>query len=305
MGEAMETAVRDFLLFVKVECGLSANTIAAYRRDMRDFTEDLAGLGVVDPTRVGGDLVVGHLRRLGAKDRSLAARSITRHIATLRMFFKYLHAGGRIEENPMEFVDRPAQWKRLPGYLAPQQVKRLLEAPCSLQGPLWRRDQSLLELLYAAGLRASEVVGVGMRDVIGTLGVVNVVGKGNKQRLVPIGKPCLKAIEGYLAETRPELAKVAGGGRDEGRLLLSRAGRPLERVAVWQIVRRQAAAAGMLRVYPHLLRHSFATHLLSGGADLRSVQEMLGHADIQTTQVYTHVDSSRLRSVHRKFHPRG
>ncbi len=310
-AEATERGKRDFLLFIRVECGLSANTVAAYRRDLEDFLADVKG---EDVGRIDGPRVIAHLRKLsksgtgrrgrgGTAAGALDSASIIRHIATLRMFFKFLHADGRIRENPMEFIDRPAPWKRLPGYLAPQQARKLLAAPHEEQGDLWRRDRALLELLYGAGLRASEVVGIQVSDVHATLGVVNVIGKGGKQRLVPVGKPCLRAIDEYLAQCRPALSAK---GKDKGKLLLSWTGRPLERVAVWQIVRKQAAAAGLAGdIYPHLLRHSFATHLLAGGADLRAVQEMLGHADIQTTQIYTHVDSSRLRSVHKKFHPRG
>jgi len=182
-------------------------------------------------------------------------------------------------------------------------MRRLLRAPEEQGGPLWRRDRAMLELMYASGLRASEVALVREVDLNERTRTILVHGKGSKQRLVPVGRPALGAIEAYRVETRPELVR-RGGGRDEGRLLLSRTGRPLERVAVWQIVRRCAAAAGLGPVHPHVLRHSFATHLLGGGADLRVVQELLGHADIATTQVYTHVDADRLRDVVRRHHPR-
>jgi integrase/recombinase XerD len=202
--------------------------------------------------------------------------------------------------------------------MSARQVKQLLEAPlldANIPGrpgskkepaPLWMRDRALLELLYACGLRASEVADLSVGNTHETLGVVLVTGKGDKQRLVPIGRPAQSAVAAYLAGCRARLARP--DNRDKGRLLLSTSGRPLDRIAVWQIVKRNAAKAGLLgkghRIHPHVLRHSFATHLLAGGADLRIVQELLGHADIATTQVYTHVDATRLKEVQRKFHPR-
>jgi integrase/recombinase XerD len=187
--------------------------------------------------------------------------------------------------------------------------RALAAADGKLAGPpLHLRDRAMLELLYACGLRASEVAGLRIADFHPTLGVVMVTGKGGKQRLVPVGKPAQEAVRRYLDECRPRLLAGAGKAprpdRSAGRLLLSRSGRPLERVAVWQLVRKNAKLAGLGHVHPHLLRHSFATHLVSGGADLRVVQELLGHADIATTQIYTHVDSSRFRAIQKKFHPR-
>ncbi|MCA9290540.1 MAG: tyrosine-type recombinase/integrase, partial [Phycisphaerales bacterium] len=200
--------------------------------------------------------------------------------------------------------ETPTRWKRLPGVLTPKQMRDLLEAPNPDAGRLWLRDRTMLELMYAAGLRASEVGVLALRDHNDTLNVLRVTGKGRKQRLVPIGRPAQAWTRRYLEELRPHLARF-DDGRDDQRLLLSHTGRPLERVAVWQIVRRNARLAGIRDVHPHRLRHSFATHLLAGGADLRVVQELLGHADIATTQIYTHVDRSRLREVVRKHHPRG
>lgn len=252
----------------------------------------------------------------------MAASSVARHLATIKVYFRWLRAREMIDQNPADALDRPTRWKNLPGVMTPMQVKALLNAPKPIDPGaepksaqasaraisaqdrvLWLRDRALLELLYASGLRASEVAGVSKSDLIDTLGVVRVTGKGNKQRLVPMGEPAREAVRRYLTECRPVLRRA--GGLDEGRLLLSRTGRPLERVAVWQIVTGHAKAAGLRDVHPHTLRHSFATHLLIGGADLRVVQELLGHADIATTQIYTHVDRSRLKSVHQKFHPRG
>lgn len=229
--------------------------------------------------------------------------SVSRHLATIRVFFRFLFANGRLEENPARLLERPTQWKRLPGVLSPKQMKTLLDAPSPEHGRLWLRDKAMLELMYAAGLRASEVGALSITDYNATLGVLLVTGKGQKQRIVPIGVPALEWTDRYLAELHPELLRF-NDGRDKRQLLLSNTGRPLERVAVWQIVRRNARLAGLRDVHPHKLRHSFATHLLTGGADLRTVQELLGHADIATTQIYTHVDRSRLRDVIRKHHPR-
>jgi integrase/recombinase XerD len=229
--------------------------------------------------------------------------SIARHLATIRVLFRFLAANGRIDANPADLLERPTRWKRLPGVLSPGRMKRLLEAPAPEHGELWLRDKALLELLYAGGLRASEAGGLGCEHYHASIGVLTVNGKGGRQRLVPIGAPARQWTDRYLQDLRPRQLRW-GDGRDRNRLLLSNTGRPLERVAIWQIVRRNAIRAGLADIHPHMLRHSFATHLLAGGADLRVVQELLGHADISTTQIYTHVDRSRLRDVVKAHHPR-
>lgn len=294
--------VREFLAYLRVEVGAAPATLEAYGRDLRDLVEDLERAGRTPATTTPADLAA-HLRDLH-RARELQSSSIIRHLATIRVFFRFLHANGRITENPAQLLESPTRWQRLPGVLSPSQVKRLLAAPAPETGRLWRRDRALLELMYAAGLRASEVGALAIEDYQRTLGVLLVTGKGRKQRLVPIGIPARDAVDAYLEILRPPLVRF-GDGRDQGRLLLSHTGRPLERVAVWQIVRRHAIRAGLPNTHPHMLRHSFATHILAGGADLRVVQELLGHSDIATTQVYTHVDRSRLRDVVRKHHPRG
>ncbi|HRQ73092.1 MAG TPA: site-specific tyrosine recombinase [Phycisphaerales bacterium] len=296
-----------FLAYLRVECGLSANTLEAYGRDLRDLLADLHRAGVQKADDVTPRALVAHVASLSS-DRSLAASSVARHLATIKVLFRWLHAQGRIPENPADYLDQPTRWKRLPNVLSPKQVRALLAAPRPDPDagdevpPLWVRDRALLELMYASGLRASEVGTLALADLVSDLGVLRVTGKGDKQRLVPMGVPARDALDGYLADCRPRL--VREGGRDLGRVFLSRTGRPLERVAVWQIVTRHARAAGLEGVHPHVLRHSFATHLLAGGADLRTVQELLGHADVATTQIYTHVDRSHLKDVHRKYHPR-
>lgn len=298
---------RNFLAYIRVECGLSRATIEAYDRDLRELLASLGVRGVCEPADISPRDLAEHLASLKA-ERNMAASSVARHLATTKVFCRWLMTRGLLEENPADFLDQPTRWKRLPNVLSPKQVKQLLEAPGPKQSgdegpPLWERDRALLELLYASGLRASEAAGVKINDVHETLGVVRVTGKGQKDRLVPMGKPAREAIGSYLKVCRPLIVKP--DGRDKGSLFLSRTGRPLERVAIWQIVKRHAAAAGLRNVHPHVLRHCFATHVLAGGADLRVVQELLGHADIATTQIYTHVDKARLKDIHRKHHPRG
>ena len=294
--------VREFLTYLRVEAGLARATLDAYTRDLRDMVRDLLTAGISDPQRVDVTHLITHLRQL-RHEQGLDASSIARHLATMRVFYRFLTANGRIESDPTLLLDRPTTWKRLPGVLSPNQMRRLLAAPSPEHGILWRRDRAMLELMYAAGLRASEVGALRMDEFHDKLGVLTVTGKGSKQRLVPIGRPALLAVTAYLDETRPVLLRDPLVNVEQ-HLLLSAQGRPLERVAVWQIVRRNAARAGLGHVHPHMLRHSFATHLLGGGADLRVVQELLGHATIATTQIYTHVDRSRLREVVQKHHPR-
>ena len=297
-----DRAVDAFIAYVRVEAGLSPATLEAYARDLRAMVTQLAATGLRTPDDVTVDHLAAHIRWLGTEG-ALDPRSIVRHLATMRVFFRWLHANTRIRRDPARLLERPTTWKRLPGTMTPGQMKRLVEAPCPDHGALWLRDRAMLELMYAAGLRASEVGALKLNEYDPKLAILKVTGKGNKQRIVPIGQPAVDATERYLAELRPHLARH-NDGRDRFRVLLSVTGRPLERVAVWQIVTRVARAAGIEGVHPHLLRHSFATHLVGGGADLRVIQELLGHADIGTTQVYTHVDRSHLRRAIEKFHPR-
>ncbi|MCA9282096.1 MAG: tyrosine recombinase [Phycisphaeraceae bacterium] len=303
----LREAGRAFLAFVRVECGLSPNTADAYARDLRDLDDDLALGGVASIAEITPRHLAGHIAALSSR-KKMASSSVARHLATMRMFFRWMFANGRIDANPTEWLERPTQWQRLPGVISPANMRALLDAPqpagdgSDAHCPLWLRDRAILEFMYACGLRASEVGALRVNDLHGTLGVITVTGKGDKQRLVPFGRPAQESLEAYLEDCRPSLARP--DGRDKGRMFLSRTGRPLERVAVWQIVKRNAKAAGLDDIYPHLLRHTFATHLLTGGADLRVVQELLGHSKISTTQIYTRVDQPRLKEIHQKFHPR-
>ena len=295
---------RRFTAFIRVECGLAPSTIEAYSADLADLFENLRESGVGAPRDVMHADLIGYIASLRA-ERGYAGATVARRLATMKVFFRWLHNRGGIESNPAGDLDQPARWRRLPGVLSPRQARQLIESVAGSPGDglgLHLRDRALLETLYACGLRASEVAALTLESLHRTLGVALIDGKGGKQRLCPIGAPAMRAIDEYLAECRPGLARAHC--EDRGRLFISRTGRPLERVAVWQIVKRRALAAGVPGVYPHMLRHSFATHLLAGGADLRVVQELLGHADITTTQIYTHVDTTQIKAVHRAHHPR-
>jgi integrase/recombinase XerD len=310
-GPAWGRVEREFVGHLGIECGLAPASIEAYARDLRALLADLAEAGAGEPGEVTPRHLAGHVSAL-TRDRGLSGATVARHLATIRVFFRWLRARGRIDGDPTEILQTPTKWRKVPGVLSPGQMRRLVEAADappepSTGPPLWIRDRAMLELMYSSGLRASEVGAIALTDVLETLGALRVTGKSSKQRLVPMGEPAQEWLGRYLHECRPELARR---GRDQGRMLdkgrvfLTKSGRPMERVRLWQIVRKYAARAGLADVHPHTLRHSFATHLLSGGADLRVVQELLGHADITTTQIYTHVDRSRLRTVHANFHPR-
>ena len=242
--------------------------------------------------------ITDHVRHLGTM--GLATSSIARHVATLRVFGRFLEANRVTPTNPAQLLAQPKPWQHLPSVMAPPQVDKLLEA-IDADDRLALRDRCLIELLYAAGLRASELAELTVPRLHLDLGVVRVIGKGNKERIVPFGVPAAQACKLYLTQLRPELYR---GERPTDRLLLSRTGRPISRIVVWQVINRLARRAGLRGIHPHTLRHSFATHLLAGGADLRVVQELLGHSNIKTTQVYTHVDRSRLRDVIARCHPR-
>ena len=297
-----EQPVRDFLTFARVEAGLANATIEAYRRDLGDLREDLGARSLIHPQGVTADHLADHLRWL-SRERGMQATSDARHLATIRVFFRWMNANGVIERDPARVLERPTRWQRLPGVISPQKMRRLVESPAPEFGRLWQRDRAILELMYAAGLRASEVGRIRLNEYHVETMLLTVHGKGERTRVVPIGEPARDWTNAYLDETRPKLARFTDG-RDDHRLLLSGGGRPLERVAIWQIVRKYAALAGLEGVHPHMLRHSFATHLVQGGADLRVIQDLLGHSDIGTTQVYTHVDRTHLREVVRTCLPR-
>jgi integrase/recombinase XerD len=279
------------------ECHLARNTVAAYARDLRRFSKWLG-------KRQLANLTIQQLSEYAAwlHDQELATASIARHIVSLKVFFRYLQLEGILQQNLAELLGSQKLWQRIPSVMSPQEVPKFLAAP-NAQDPLQLRDRATLELLYATGCRASEISSLKVRDVHLDERYCLCHGKGNKQRLVPFGKPAREAVRRYLRIERPAL--VASAGTQPAWLLLSRRGKKLRREAIWELVKKYAARVGPSDpISPHTLRHSFATHLLSGGADLRQVQEMLGHASIATTQIYTHVDQSRLKHVHQQFHPR-
>jgi len=297
IGDSAQRWIKSCLEYLRTECQLAANTIAAYTRDLRRFQEWLHSR---NPAR----LVVRDLSDYIAwlTTQKLAPPSVARHIVAVKVFYRYLQLEGIIRDNVAELLAPQKQWERVPEVLSPQTMNQLVQSPRAFDfSPL--RDRALLELMYASGCRASEVSNLQVRDVHLDEGYCRCQGKGNKQRIVPLGAPAIKAIREYLAKERPALAAAAKTSPEW--LLLSRRGRRLRREAIWALVKRYAARAGASPdASPHTIRHSFATHLLSGGADLRQVQEMLGHASIATTQIYTHVDRTRLKKVHQAFHPR-
>ncbi len=289
--------IESFVEYLRSECHLAENTVLAYHRDLRRFYAWLAGRRVAQ-------LTIQELADYAAwlHQRKLAPASIARHLASLRIFFRYLQLEGLLRENLAELLGSQKLWERVPHVLSPAMVERLLESPEPGE-PLWRRDRALLELLYATGCRASELSHLKLQDVHLDERYCLCKGKGDKERLVPLGRRAILAVRDYLARERPAL--VVGVSPAPKWLLLSRRGARLRRERIWELFKRYAARAGIGGdMSPHTLRHSFATHVLAGGADLRQVQEMLGHASIATTQIYTHVDPARLKAVHKQFHPR-
>ena len=295
---------RRFLLqrftdYIALEQGLSLRTQEAYGRDLDRFAEYADVKGVAAPLDITARTLREYVYHL--KDLGLSPASIRRNVSALRTYFKFLTGDGVVVRDPSERLETPRRWRELPDVLTVDEVQRLIAAP-TLDDNMVFRDRALLELAYGAGLRVSEWIALGVRDLLLEEGLVRVFGKGSKERLVPIGRSAIGAAAVYLRELRPRLEK----GEGKGVLFLNARGRPLTRMGAWKILRGYVERAGITKhVSPHTLRHSFATHLLEGGADLRAVQEMLGHVDIATTQIYTHVDREYLRQVHRSYHPRG
>jgi integrase/recombinase XerD len=295
---------RHFLLeqfedFLALESGNSANTVQAYLRDLRRMGAWAELHGITDPAAV--DLKLLRKFIFSLKDLGLSAATIRRQVSAIRTYYGFLVGEGSVQSDPSERMETPKQGRTLPDVLTVPEIEALLAAP-GIDDPLSWRDRALLELGYGAGMRVSELCGLKRNDLVLDEGLVRVLGKGGKERLVPLGRAVIGAVSVYLHTIRPELDR----GKSDNRLLLNARGTPLSRVGAWGIVKRAAERAAIKKcVTPHSLRHSFATHLLEGGADLRAVQEMLGHADLSTTQIYTHIDREYLRSVHKQFHPRG
>lgn len=314
-----------FLEHLAVERGLSAHTVSSYRRDLAYFAEFCRDEGLAVPTNIRDETIASFLGNLSNR-RGLQAVSVARALAAVRVFLRFLVQEGVLPADPSASVDRPKLWRRLPKVLSQDQTSSLVAAPTASvpmelrdlpesasdtsESPAstkksWKRlpirDRAILELLYASGLRVSELCDLTLDALDMEMGVVRATGKGNKTRIVPVGQDAIRAIRRYIVHVRPRYT----GTNDGNALFLSKGSRPMTRQAVWALVKRHARKAGLhVKVSPHALRHSFATHLLEGGANLRAVQELLGHADISTTEIYTHVDAQRLLKVHQQFHPR-
>ncbi len=291
------TAFRHYL---QAERGMARNTVLAYQRDLERFQLWAAAGGLADyltPSVRELSHYLAHLR-----EEKLAAPSVARHLVALKMFYRFLRLEERVQQSAVELLSSPKLWERIPHVLNPESVDKLLAAPRA-DDRFYLRDRALLETLYATGSRASEVVGLRLADLFLDGGFCKCVGKGNKQRIVPLGAPAITVLRAYLQDLRPKLLKA---NTETPWVFVSRGGKVLTREMLWVLVKKYVRRAGLNgKVSPHTLRHSFATHLLAGGADLRTVQELLGHANIRTTQHYTHVDRDRLQAIHRRFHPRG
>jgi integrase/recombinase XerD len=297
----VEVAITAFLNYARVERGLSANTLDAYGRDMVKFATFVKK--VRRPLEeISRDDVVDFLATLYRN--GLDSRSVARHLVTVRNLFRFLVTDGIVENDPTLNLESPKIRQSLPSYLSVEEVERLLALP-SLKSPLGLRDRALFDVLYSAGLRVSEVIGLKLGDIDFQMGCIRCIGKGDKERLVPIGRKALEAVEKYVREARPQLLRSRRIQVPNPYIFVNRNGNRISRVGVWKIMAAYGQMLGLRKkLTPHKLRHSFATHLLERGADLRSVQLMLGHADISTTQIYTHVLEDRLKSVYKAHHPR-
>lgn len=288
--------VKRFLDYLFVECGLSANTITAYRADLCEFWTDSCPDNHWPEDL---DILAVQTHMMNLHKRGLCTASIARHLAAIKMFLRYQHQSGLLRRDVASIIELPKKWRYLPDSFHADEIQRLLEAPLPTD-EYYDRDKALLELLYATGLRASEVASLTLNQLNLRIGYLRCMGKGNKERIVPIGRPAIKAVNNYIDCFR----RAVETSKSENSLFLSRTGRPLDRSNVWRLVRKYALRAGIKNLHTHSLRHSFATHMVDGGANIRIVQELLGHADPSTTQVYVHVTEKRLKDVHRRFHPR-
>jgi integrase/recombinase XerD len=289
--------VKRLLDHLFIECGLAARTITEYQRDLTALWNDFEEWDV-EPGDISMDDVRQHIVRLGQQGYSVA--TIARRLASIKVFLRFLHGEGILRRDIASLIESVKRWRNIPRTARQDQVEALIHAP--RPGTEWYlRDRALLELLYATGMRVSEAADLRVDQINLNLGYVRCVGKGRKERIIPVGRPAIRAVTQYIEDARALLLRE----RHSDYLFLSRTGRRLDRTNIWRLVRKYALAAGITTpLSPHTLRHCFATHMLSGGADLRIIQELLGHADVGTTQIYTHVDDQRLREIHRKFHPR-
>lgn len=297
---AYRDELQAFLVHVRHECGLAENSVRAYQRDLRRFLDWVGDTPRSDWSQLSIGQLDAYLQFLHGEQ--LAPSTIARHVASLRMFFRFLVLEGRIPHSTAEMLQRPGLWERIPYVMSERQVAALLDSPQRAETFYWR-DRAILAMMYATGTRASEVAGLRMDRLYLEERYCRCIGKGNKERLVPFSPSASEALQMYLERQRPALL---GRHADPGTVFLTRSGKPLTRIFVWKLVKKYARRVGIGdRVSPHTLRHSFATHLLGNGADLRVIQEFMGHCSITTTQHYARVDASRLKAIHQRFHPRG
>jgi integrase/recombinase XerD len=299
----MNRRLGEYLHYLAIEKNASPNTLSSYRRDLERYMRFLLAEHIQAPDRITVDITSRFLQSLKAE--GLGPRSVTRALSALRGFHKFLLADGIVKGDPTETLESPRKTRSLPGVLTRDEVESILMQPAPTPGDrknLWVRDRAILEVLYATGIRVSELITLRQAEVYAEEGIIRVFGKGSKERLVPIGPSAISWVGRYRSETRILLVRRTS---TQDALFLNMRGSPLTRVAIWHMVQQYARNAGVTQdVHPHTFRHSFATHLLEGGADLRAVQEMLGHADISTTQVYTHIDRTYLKQEYDRYHPR-
>jgi len=294
----MTELVEEFLNHLSVERGLADNTLTSYKRDLKRFFEYLKSRHIDSMERVSRQTVNSFM--LFEKDRGLSANSISRELACLKSFLKFLLMENKVKEDVTSVIESPKLWKKLPSTLSINEVDSLLKAP-NVRSMMGVRDKASLELMYATGMRVSELINLKMNDLNMDVGFVKCLGKGDKERIIPFGRKAKESLIRYLDKARATFLKK----KVSNFLFLTRLGKPMSRQTFWKTIKKYAILAGIKKeIMPHSLRHSFATHILEGGADLRIVQEMLGHSDISTTQIYTHVNKDRLKSIHHKYHPR-
>ncbi len=296
----MNIFLKEYLSFLTLEKNLSPNTVGSYKNDISSFINFAASKNIDDPSQINYLLLIEFFKELN--ELGLSNTSAARYYSSLKGFFKYLFLSGYIKFNPIDKVETPKLSKNLPHVLSFNEVEKILNQP-DTQGKLGLRDKAILELFYACGVRISELISLKISDLFFNEEMIRVFGKGSKERLIPIGESAVKWITEYLKNSRTLLSKQL---QSENYVFLNSRGKKLSRMGVWKIVDRYVREAGITKqVHPHTFRHSFATHLLEGGADLRAVQEMLGHSDISTTQIYTHIDREYIKQVHKEYHPRG
>jgi len=294
----MKELINTFIDYLSVERGLSNNTISSYRDDLLAYVNFIGKSKIATLSKTTKNNVTGFM--LYQKDKGVSASSIARRLAAIKSFYRFLVRERVLDDDPSSLIDTPKLWKKIPQTLSVNEVERLLSQPNIREGQ-GIRDKAILETLYACGMRVSEAVNLKTKDVNLEVGFLRCVGKGNKERVVPLGKKAAVSIKRYLDLSRPRLLRA----KESPFIFVSRLGRKISRQSFWKLVKKYARKAAIKKpIKPHILRHSFATHLLERGADLRSVQEMLGHSNISTTQIYTHIDRDRLKTIHKKFHPR-